>query len=264
MEPNYIVSLTTIPTKFATLYLTIDSIITQTLLPTKIIINIPNTYNFRMNECRIPEDQINEFIHKYSEHNVFINFLEEDYGPGTKLLGLLNSDIIKEYDASNTYIILIDDDLIYNPSMIEMFCKLNNTGVGSFWVYNHLNIKIGQGSDGFLIKLNTLDKFLTYYDIIKTHDYIGHHDDFYISYYFYLINVLIEYIAPPNDGLIYNIHPSTFTDALCKLEGKYSRGNLNEQLYITLNNLNNTDHFKFLRFAYSETTTIKDDTLNDA
>jgi hypothetical protein len=239
---NYIVSLTTIPTKFATLHLTIDSIITQTLLPTKIIINIPKTYNFRMNECKIPEEQINEFIHKYSEHNVFINFLNEDYGPGTKLLGLLNSDIIEEYNASTTYILLIDDDLIYNPLMIEMFDKLNNTDVCSFFVYNHLDIKIGQGADGFLIKLNTLDNFLAYYNIIKTHDYIGYHDDFYISYYFYLINVSIEYITPPN-GLIYDSHPSTFTDALCQLEGKYSRGNLNEQVYLILNDLNSTGHF---------------------
>ena len=44
MVNNYIVTLTTIPSKFDNLHLTIDSIINQTMLPSKIIINIPKTY----------------------------------------------------------------------------------------------------------------------------------------------------------------------------------------------------------------------------
>jgi len=57
-QNKYIVSLTTIPTKFDNLYLTIDSIINQTILPDKIIINIPKMYNFRMNSTSISEDKI--------------------------------------------------------------------------------------------------------------------------------------------------------------------------------------------------------------
>jgi hypothetical protein len=44
-QNKYIVSLTTIPAKFDNLYLTVDSIINQTILPDKIIINIPKIYN---------------------------------------------------------------------------------------------------------------------------------------------------------------------------------------------------------------------------
>lgn len=247
---NYIVSLTTIPSKFDYLYLTMDSIINQTMLPTKIIINIPKIYNFRMNKDEIDLDKINNFINKYSMHNCFINFLNEDYGPGTKLLGLLNSDIITSMDISNTYIILIDDDLIYKPYMIETFdeeIKSKNIEVGSFYVYNHNMIKIGQGADGFLIKLNKLDKFLNYYDIIKKLDYIKYHDDYYISYFFYLINTDIIYIKPPNDCFIYDLHDKTFTNALRELSGKYSRENLNEKLFKILMTLNNTCYFNFLK-----------------
>ena len=70
---KYIVSLTTIPTKFDNLYLTIDSIINQSILPDKIIINIPKIYNFRMNSTCISQDKINEFIDKYSKYKFCIN-----------------------------------------------------------------------------------------------------------------------------------------------------------------------------------------------
>jgi hypothetical protein len=118
--------------------------------------------------------------------------------------------------------------------MIKTFdneINCNNIEVGSFCVYNVNSVKIGQGGDGFLIKLNLLDNFLNYYNVIKEEDFINYHDDFYISYYFYLLNKNIEFIKPPNNCLIYDIHDSTFIDALSKLNGKYSRGNLNHKLY---------------------------------
>ena len=46
---NYIYSLTTIPAKFDNLYLTIDSLLNQTIKATKIIINIPKQYSLRFN-----------------------------------------------------------------------------------------------------------------------------------------------------------------------------------------------------------------------
>ncbi len=50
---NYIVSLTTIPSKFDNLYITMDSLINQTMLPSKIILNISKIYNFRFNNLEI-------------------------------------------------------------------------------------------------------------------------------------------------------------------------------------------------------------------
>jgi len=173
--------------------------------------------------------------------------LDNDYGPGTKILGLLNSNILLN-NIKNLYIILIDDDLIYKPYMIEYFdnnIKLNNIEVASYWVYDNNNIKIGQGSDGFLIKSDKLNNFVNYYNIIKDYDYINYHDDYYISYYFKLINISIEYIKPPHNCLIYNTHNDTFTDALCNLKGKYDRNILNIKIYEILNNLNNNGKFDF-------------------
>ena len=254
---NYIVSLTTMPSKFDNLHLTIDSILCQTVLPNKIIINIPKKYNFRMNNSEISLDKINEFIDKYSKFNVYINLIDKDYGPGTKLLGLLNSSIIDTHNDSNTYIILVDDDVIYKPFMIEHFdnnIKSNNIEVASFYVYDLDTIKmgigneiiqIGQGVDGFLIKLSALDKFLTYYNLIQEQDYINYHDDFYISYFFYLIKKEIYYIKL--GCIVYDKHPHTYIDALYHLRGKYSRDNLNNKVYNIFTELNKNGCFDFLK-----------------
>jgi hypothetical protein len=247
---KYIVSLTTIPTKFDNLYLTIDSIITQSILPDKIIINIPKIYNFRMNSTCISQDKINEFIDKYSKYNVIVNMLDHDFGPGTKLLGLFHSNIINSFENDNTYIILIDDDLIYKPYMIEYFDNhtkyCHNVDVASFYVYNHDNVNIGQGADGFFIKQHTLKHFSQYYDKIKEEDYINYHDDFYISYYFQLINKHIHFIQPPHYCLIYDLSVNSDIDALRYIQGKYDRGNLNFKSNEILNNLRNNDCFAFL------------------
>ena len=239
-----IVSLTTIPSKFDNLYLTIDSLIHQTVLPSKIIINIPKQYNFRIHG-EIPESKIVEFETKYSKYNCIINKVDTDYGPGTKLLGLLTSELMNIIKTD--YIVLVDDDLIYKPYMIETY--MNSFETGSCWVYNYNNIKIGQGADGFLIKLNQLDAFLHYYNLIKDQDYIHYHDDFYISYYFHLINKPVQYIKPPNNCLIYSEHPDTYTDALCKISGKYSRQNLNENIYNILTLMNLHGHFDSLKIV---------------
>lgn len=226
-----------------------DSLLNQTILPSKIVINIPKIYNFRMSHCYISPDKINAFMNIYSKFNVIINFLDEDYGPGTKLLGLLHNNIVDYDNISNTYIILVDDDVIYKQYMVELFdneIKLKNVEIASFCVYVYNGKKIGQGVDGFLMKLNTLDKFLNYYTIIKQQDYVNYHDDFYISYYFYLLKKTIHYINPPNNCYIYDTHPNTFTDALCKMNDKYSRINLNNKVDKILNKLNENGRFCFL------------------
>ena len=242
--PEYIVSLTTIPSKFEHLYLTIDSLMNQTLLPSKIIIHIPYQYNFRLNGSEISNTQIEQFLNKYKGFNITINRVDQDYGPGTKLLGLLYSNLLP-LDTTNTYIILVDDDLIYKPYMIERFdqeIKENKTEIASYWTYRYNEITIGQGSDGFLIQLKQLDRFLNYYDKIKQQDYVNYHDDFYISYYFYLMQKSITYIKPPNNCAIYEMHPHTYTDALYKLQDKYARTNVNHYTYSILTTLHSNGY----------------------
>jgi hypothetical protein len=163
-------------------------------------------------------------------------------------LGLIKSKIIK-LDSKDTYIVLVDDDLTYKPYMLEYFDKYNKKyydnklRAASYYCLNMHEVTIGQGADGFFIKLELLNKFEDYYDIIKKYDYINYHDDYYISYYFYLKQIPINYIKPPYDSLIYSKETSSNIDALMFIQDKYNRINLNNQIYKILGELKNEGKF---------------------
>jgi len=203
-----------------------------------------------LNNCSIEEYKISNLKEKYANNNIIVNYIDNDYGPGTKLLGLFHNNVIEEFVDENTYIILIDDDLYYQPYMIEEFDKYlstNNTiQVASFFAYDYNNIKIAQGADGFLIKYNTLSKFLQYYNEIKTEDYVNYHDDYFISYYFYLLNIPIHYIQPPNNCYIYTVTSTNQIDSLMNITDNYNRNNLGVKITEIFNKLNNDNKFSFL------------------
>ena len=246
---KYIISLTTIPSKFNKIDIVINSLINQSIKPEKIIINIPKIYSFRFNNEQINNEKMNEFINKYSKYNVFINFIDTDFGPGTKLLGLFN---YLDVNVDNTYIVLVDDDAVYKKYMLEHFDKeSSNVEVGSYCVDRYNTLKIGKGVDGFFIKSNTLIHFLEYYNQIKEEDYVNYHDDFYISYYFHLIKKDIHFIKPPYGQLIYNLTDTRLLDALHLLKCKYNRNNLNVEIYKILTNFEKEGKFNFM-FSFNK------------
>jgi hypothetical protein len=248
---KFIVSLTTIPTKFDGLYLTIDSLITQNVLPEIIIVNIPKLYSMRFDTV-LPLNKIIDFQNKYAKHNVYINLIDEDFGPGTKLLGLFYNNVLADYDDENTFIILVDDDLIYKPNMIEYFLYVNkfhhnNVCLAGYFGYRFNNIQICQGADGLFMKKNKLTHFLQYYNEIKHNKYINYHDDFYISFYFNLLNQEFYHMWNPNGGLIYSHGNYSQLDALHNLHGEYNRDNLNKLACSFLNELKDNGVFNFIQ-----------------
>ena len=248
---KYILSFTTIPSRLTQIEQTIISLMNQTLKPEKIILNIPKTYNLRF-KSTYDENTINMIKEKYRSHLV-INIIDHDYGPGTKLLGLINSNLLDLY-SKDTYIVLVDDDLIYNPNLLQYFDDLNKKDydnkitAASFYCYNLKGIQIGQGADGFFIKLETLNQFSYYYNIIKDYDYVNYHDDYYISYYFYLKQIQILYMRPyfPNIN-IYQHNQSTYINALFLLKDEYSRENLNNKLNEILSKLDREGRFENIK-----------------
>lgn len=106
---------------------------------------------------------------------------------------------------------------------------------------------MGQGVDGFLMNSNKLEYFLNYYEIIKNCDFVNYHDDFYISFYFHLINEKINILTLTHDCLIYECHKDTYADALCEIKGKYSRQNLNNEIYKILIELETRNAFSNLK-----------------
>ena len=105
-----IISLTTIPPRFDNLYFTIDSILSQSILPDIILIHIPEKYNnYSYDFNSLP---------KFSSDKVIINNKVKDYGPATKLLGLYDNELYKKMSEEDI-IIVIDDDRIYNTDLIK-------------------------------------------------------------------------------------------------------------------------------------------------
>ncbi|AEQ32808.1 class I SAM-dependent methyltransferase [Megavirus chiliensis] len=101
------ITLTTIPPRFKNLYETINSLLTQSKLCHKIIINIPYKYDRFPDEIKIPEQLLND-------NNILVNRCK-DYGPATKLLGLYEMSIIQPDDI----IVVCDDDREYDFHFIR-------------------------------------------------------------------------------------------------------------------------------------------------
>tara|TARA_B100000787_G_C16106501_1_gene256089 strand:+ start:117 stop:860 length:744 start_codon:yes stop_codon:yes gene_type:complete len=171
---NFCVSLTTIPSRFKTIKKTIDSINKQTKKPNKIFLNIPHNYK------RYPKKDYDIT----DLGNIFDNLQIvrcEDYGPGTKLLGSLK--YLSDYD----YVVLIDDDHIYNKDMLDIFYQKavkDINKVYSFCVFNIEDCKVGQGADGFMINTTFLDNILIFFDEnIRNNKKLFFNDDLWISIY---------------------------------------------------------------------------------
>lgn len=102
-----IVSLTTIPANIPRIQKTLESLLTQTIKPNKIIVNIPNSHNKNFDT-----KELNKLIE--------INRCN-DYGQSTKILGLL-----KYKFNDDDIIITVDDTIGYPKKMIETYCKLKD------------------------------------------------------------------------------------------------------------------------------------------
>jgi hypothetical protein len=139
----------------------------------------------------IPASNIINLINKYSYTNiVYINIIDNDYGPGSKLIGtLINNIIVKD----NSHIILVDDDITYDKFFLEGFLPyINNSSVTTYYKYEYGNLIVGQGVDGLMIPYNLLNHFISYYNKIKCNEVIHFHDDIYISFYFKILGIQIN------------------------------------------------------------------------
>ena len=215
------VSISTIPPRIKNLEKSVKSILSQTLKPDKIFINIPYKYK-RFKEI-ISDDQIPNF----KDTSIEVTRCE-DSGPGTKLLGSL--DKMKK----DSLVILADDDNIYENYMVEKFYyfyKVAPENAYSFYVHPLDNFPIGQGADGFAINTNALQGIKNFYEkIVKDYKELFLYDDPWISYFLYNIKKnkilsLQEHLKKRDDGkisLIYKTH--TISSGLIELYGK----NLNE------------------------------------
>jgi hypothetical protein len=245
-KKQYIVSLSTIPSRFSRIGETLDSILRGTVAPLKIVVNVPRVYDFRLGGVSVPEDELRRFTEKYcaaaaansvgdSAAEVVLNLVDRDMGPGTKIWGLFQNGVLPEgfLEDADSFVVLVDDDFIYKPYMLEWFGNyIDGAGAdieaASFWVYDIGGVKVGQGADGFFLRANTLGGFLPYFERLAQEDYLLYHDDFCVSFYYSLRLKPAHYMTPPYGSLIYDASAASAEDtSLFKLQGKYERNTLN-------------------------------------
>lgn len=230
---SYIVSLTTIPSRFSEIEETIASLLVSTMPPLKIIVNIPRSYRFRFHGASIPEEELRQFAERHSDDNVFLNLVEQDMGPGTKIAGLFQNGILPEgfLDASDNFVVLVDDDFSYKPYMLEWFnsyiADKPAVEAASFWVYDIGGVAVGQGADGFFLRAKSLHAFMPFFERLAQEDYLLYHDDFCVSFFYFLRGSPAHAMTPPYNSLIYNTLAKSERDSLFRIQGKYERNALN-------------------------------------
>lgn len=232
MKLNIIIGMTSIPDREDCAVETIKSILNQSLLPDKIILTICNTYE------RFPNKKYNvNYIKKNIDNPLLkIHYSDVDYGPISKLFGTMDEISIFE---QNTFIILIDDDLIYKPYMLQTF--YNNIIKDSSNAYSFLthynkanNCYVGQGSTGFVLNVDILDDIKRYYhDCILYDKRLYYQDDLIISTYLSYKKCKVIYVPPfeldiPSFNLfIWRHDTATQAHPLRCLTNELSRQNLN-------------------------------------
>ena len=200
---NIIISLSTIPTRFLTNIFdnVLESLIIQLIPPKYIVINLCNEYKREfIYDKELFYNKIQSIKNKYN--NIIVNF-SEDYGPITKILGLIN---LKNIIDDNDKIIVLDDDWkfkntltyhyeivysLYNCESIFIDERLminwnNNMEILDFeniYYDNYQNFAYGWLSFSFKYKyVNMLYDF--YNEIIKINDEIIKHDDLIITLFY--------------------------------------------------------------------------------
>jgi hypothetical protein len=222
------VGIASIPGREESLLETLDSILKNTILPDKIYITITKKYkNYGVYNTSCLE--------KYKENKLIeIIMLDEDLGPCSKLLGPLTK--IESYEGSR-FILLLDDDHIYKDYMIETFHQeiIDDENICcSYYVYTVKGVPIGQGADGFLIKLGLIKHFKEYYNFLMDNtDLWFYQDDLLISSFLHNKNIKIKNLRKKlrgQDPFIYSFGSGHYVHGLNRLTGNLSRRNLNEFL----------------------------------
>jgi hypothetical protein len=212
-----------------------------------VILHIPRVYTMRLGGQVVDETEVETLQSQYP--SLVIHRVEEDHGPGTKLLGLLS---FPEADWQGATIVLVDDDHLYHCCLLEWFEaameKNPHLQTASFDVESVGPLRVGKGADGFLLRSDVvLDGFLAYYDQIRDLDYVRYHDDVYLSYFLFLRGIFVHKLHPPPGARVYRQHAHSGVDALMALQGKYSRGELDRRVPQILRDVFQSDQEKWSR-----------------
>lgn len=172
-----IITISTSPKRLDNIKETLDSMLNQTIKPTKIFINVPHVFK-RSNETY--DNNKLENIQKL-DSKIQINRCE-DKGPITKVL-----ETLKLITNPDSIIIIMDDDINYNNDVIEkLISELQNNPetVIAGNVFEHENINIVEGYKSICFKRKIFkDDFYEFVNKSISYIHCYKSDDFIISHY---------------------------------------------------------------------------------
>lgn len=208
-----------IPSRFNNLNIIVKSLLSQSLVPNKIIVTVPKQYH----KFSYQSEEIESICRKYSGL-VDLLYVDMDYGPATKIYGALKS--LEIYPNSN--VIVCDDDVVYDERLIECYLKSFETDNECVWStgtktlkgnYLHFlssSIPKLQGVGSFLFNYKILEKlnsnnferyyidFLSKNTNIRSLNDVFLHDDYFVSILLYNLQVPVKFFYlrdPVYDGI---------------------------------------------------------------
>jgi hypothetical protein len=208
------VALTTLPSRLELMRPAIESLLAQTRRPDHILLSLPRWS--RREACSYPRPTWLLDCAPTLE----VLTCEEDYGPGTKLLGCLCRL------ERPTCLVLADDDLYYRPFFLETAYQHQVADTGSsfsFFTYSRGRFTIGQGADGFTFYSPNLDGIQGFAERALQSPALWVMDDLWISAYLAQRGVPVRSLEPllPEGTRIYEkIHT---LNQLRYLSGESSR-----------------------------------------
>ena len=219
-DDEIIITMSTSPKRLDNIKDTLNSILNQSVKPSKIFINVPYIFK-RTNESY--DDKKLEDI-KNMDPIIQINRCE-DTGPITKML-----ETLKLISNDKTIIIIIDDDNKYGSKTIENITnelKKNTDKVIAGSIFNHENINIVEGFKCICFQRHIFKN--DFYELVnETNSYVHCYksDDFIISYYLNKKNIVAHQIPIEIKNLDYGFND----DALHKQDNinhrqRYSKCN---------------------------------------
>ena len=123
---SVVVSLTTIPPRFAYLSRTVGSLQNQRRKPDRIIIHVPERYGRFSSFGFFGNDRLRE-LERAVGSGVEIHPMKQDFGPATKLIGLtFMSDV-----ADDDLILCVDDDREYDSDLVLRHAEFNSLSPSS-------------------------------------------------------------------------------------------------------------------------------------
>lgn len=197
---NIVVSFTTSPTRIHKCLPMIQSICQQTVKPDLFLLNIPDVFA-RTGESYVVPNEIAQLV--------TIHCCEIDYGPGTKLIPTI--DYLRKHNYSeNTRILYCDDDVCYQPNMLESVLQLNPRDIWAGSGFDFVDLKINGErrhehsctiAEGYMGVSATLsmftDDFMPYIQMCCQYPELRLSDDIMLSNYYAKHNITIRICAIP-------------------------------------------------------------------